>query len=61
MTTKPPNRDAPDSTQDVRAADAEREVQLPSMDEVLDRIVARRRIEGGSELAVEVIRDLRYA
>lgn len=76
MMTKLTIRDVSAKTRDVLAARAERkrqslssyvadildrEAQTPTMDEVLDRIAARRRIEDGSDVAVEVIRDLRDA
>jgi hypothetical protein len=76
MMTKLTIRDVSAKTRDVLAARAERkrqslssyiadildrEAQTPTMDEVLDRIAARRRLEDGSDVAVDVIRDLRDA
>jgi antitoxin FitA len=76
MATKLTIRDVSDSTRDVLAARAagkrqslsryiadilDREAQTPTMDEVLDRITSRKRLVGGSDLAVDVLRDLRDA
>ncbi|MCC9310914.1 hypothetical protein LN042_28240 [Kitasatospora sp. RB6PN24] len=74
MDTKLTIRDVPARTRDILAARAkrkrqslssyvadilDREAQTPSMDEVLDRVAARRRLADGSDRAIEVIREQR--
>lgn len=74
MDTKLTIRDVPAHTRDILAARAKRkrqslsryvadildkEARTPSMDEALDRIAARRRLSGGSELGIDTIRELR--